>query len=111
MVEIPLKDELRAPVLPFSNEEKSVKRNSSNTWKRNGVHGTVPRMQRTESGASRGFKSLRFLDRTTTGKEGDAWRAIEKRFHQFASDGRLFRDKFGPCIGKDCHLSPFKVWL
>ncbi|KAL3620641.1 hypothetical protein CASFOL_035553 [Castilleja foliolosa] len=58
-----------------------------------------PRMGRLESGVTRGLKSLRFLDRTITGKEEDAWRAIEKRFNHNAVDGKLFKDKFGVCIG------------
>ncbi|GFP80331.1 putative respiratory burst oxidase homolog protein h [Phtheirospermum japonicum] len=56
-------------------------------------------MGRLESSVTRGLKSLRFLDRTMTGKEEDAWRAIEKRFNQNAVDGKLFKDKFGVCIG------------
>lgn len=58
-----------------------------------------PKMGRMESGAKRGLMGLKFLDRAKTGKEEDAWRAIEKRFHQNAVDGRLFKDKFGACIG------------
>lgn len=58
-----------------------------------------PRMGRMESGAKRGLMGLKFLDRAKTGKEEDAWRAIEKRFQQNAVDGRLFKDKFGACIG------------
>lgn len=54
---------------------------------------------RSKSGASRGLNSLRFLDRTTTGKEGDAWKPVQKRFKQNAVDGKLSRDKFGVCIG------------
>ncbi|KAL3829155.1 hypothetical protein ACJIZ3_017957 [Penstemon smallii] len=65
----------------------------------NRVQDSVPRMNRMESGAKRGLMSLRFLDRTTTGKEEDGWRAIEKRFNQHEVDGRLFKDKFGVCIG------------
>ncbi|KAL0418147.1 UNVERIFIED_CONTAM: putative respiratory burst oxidaseprotein H [Sesamum radiatum] len=56
-------------------------------------------MGRMSSGANRGLMGLRFLDRTTTGKEEDAWRVIEKRFNQNVVDGRLFKDKFGVCIG------------
>ncbi|CAH9130289.1 unnamed protein product [Cuscuta epithymum] len=52
-----------------------------------------------QSGASRGFNGLRFLDRSITGKEADAWKTIEKHFHQNAESGRLYRDKFGTCIG------------
>nr|XP_043619174.1 putative respiratory burst oxidase homolog protein H [Erigeron canadensis] len=58
-----------------------------------------PKMGRTTSSAAKGLNSLRFLDRTVTGKEGDAWRAIERRFQQFAVDGKLPRDKFGICVG------------
>ncbi|XP_060168894.1 putative respiratory burst oxidase homolog protein H [Lycium barbarum] len=58
------------------------------------------RMVRIESGAARGFKSLHFLD-TTKCKEGDAWKSVEKRFHQNAVNGILFRDKFGSSIGME----------
>lgn len=57
------------------------------------------RVERTASAAARGLKGLRFLDRTMTGKEMDAWRSIENRFHQFAVDDRLPKEKFGICIG------------
>lgn len=76
-----------------------LSRNTSTTWKRNASCGGFPRMERTTSSASRGLMSLRFLDRTMTGKEGDAWRSIEKRFNQHAMNGQLSRDKFGVCIG------------
>lgn len=59
----------------------------------------APQMGRTTSSAAKGLNSLRFLDRTVTGKEGDAWRAIERRFQQFAVDGKLPKDKFGICVG------------
>ncbi|KAK4790572.1 hypothetical protein SAY86_017876 [Trapa natans] len=68
---------------------------------RNGFLGNEPRIVRTGSSAKKGIKSLRFLDRTVTGKEIDAWKSVEKRFHQFAFDGRLPRDKFGACVGMD----------
>ncbi|XP_055836285.1 putative respiratory burst oxidase homolog protein H isoform X1 [Solanum dulcamara] len=58
------------------------------------------KMVRIESGAARGFKSLHFLDKTT-GKEADAWKSVEKRFHQNAVNGILFKDKFGPSIGME----------
>ncbi|KAL5697442.1 NAD(P)H oxidase (H2O2-forming) [Ranunculus cassubicifolius] len=56
-------------------------------------------LARTTSSASKGLMSLRFLDRTTTGKEGDAWRPVEKRFSQYAKDGKLQKEDFGRCIG------------
>ncbi|VFQ98121.1 unnamed protein product [Cuscuta campestris] len=52
-----------------------------------------------QSGASRGFNGLRFLDRSITGKEADAWKDIERHFNQNADAGRLYRHKFGACIG------------
>ncbi|GKB13599.1 putative respiratory burst oxidase homolog protein H, partial [Tanacetum coccineum] len=61
--------------------------------------GGMPKMGRTTSSAAKGLNSLRFLDRTVTGKEGDAWRAIDRRFQQFSVDGKLPRDKFGICVG------------
>ncbi|XP_010514902.1 PREDICTED: putative respiratory burst oxidase homolog protein J isoform X1 [Camelina sativa] len=57
------------------------------------------RVERTTSSAARGLQSLRFLDRTVTGRELDSWRSIENRFNQFAVDGRLPKEKFGVCIG------------
>ncbi|KAL9999899.1 putative NAD(P)H oxidase (H(2)O(2)-forming) [Helianthus debilis subsp. tardiflorus] len=57
------------------------------------------RMVRQRSSAARGLDGLRFVDRVVTGKEGDAWMAIEKRFQQFSVDGKLPREKFGICIG------------
>ncbi|KAI3801438.1 hypothetical protein L1987_29543 [Smallanthus sonchifolius] len=61
--------------------------------------GGAPQMGRTTSSAAKGLNSLRFLDRTVTGKEGDAWRVIERRFNQFSVEGKLPRDKFGICVG------------
>ena len=61
-------------------------------------------MMRTESGAARGIKGLRFLDRTVTGREADAWKSIEKRFTQNAVDGKLTKDKFGTCMGTNICL-------
>lgn len=52
--------------LQESADQKSVKKSFSISRRRNGV---APRMGRMESGASRGLKSLRFLDRSTTGNE------------------------------------------
>lgn len=55
-------------------------------------------LQRIQSGAETGLKSLRFLDKTRAGKE-DGWKDVEKRFDQFAVSGRLPKEKFGSCIG------------
>ncbi|KAL3530670.1 hypothetical protein ACH5RR_009992 [Cinchona calisaya] len=86
--------------IPKNTNQTSFERQASNVRKRNGIHGNHPNgIKRQESGAGRGIKSLRFLDRTNTGKEVDAWRAIERRFNHNAVDGRIFRDKFGVCIG------------
>ncbi|KAF5181590.1 Respiratory burst oxidase-like protein [Thalictrum thalictroides] len=60
---------------------------------------TLGQMGRTNSSASKGLMSLRFLDRTMTGKEGDAWRPVEKRFHQYAKNGKISKEDFGRCIG------------
>ncbi|ESW12296.1 hypothetical protein PHAVU_008G100700 [Phaseolus vulgaris] len=65
------------------------------------------KMMRIESGAARGIKGLRFLDRTVTGKEADAWRSIEKRFTQHAVEGKLPKDKFGACMGMGAESKDF----
>ncbi|OMO91379.1 Cytochrome b245, heavy chain [Corchorus olitorius] len=84
-----------------SSRLTSFRRLMSTARKRNngGPQPVIPRVQRTTSSAAKGLQSLRFLDRTVTGKETDAWKSIERRFDQFAVDGKLFRDKFGVCVG------------
>ncbi|KAG6432880.1 hypothetical protein SASPL_104470 [Salvia splendens] len=77
----------------------SFNERSASLRHRKAVHSSGPAMERMESGAKRGLMSLRFLDRAKTGKEEDAWKDIEKRFHNNSVDGMLFKDKFGACIG------------
>ncbi|XP_027930088.1 putative respiratory burst oxidase homolog protein H isoform X2 [Vigna unguiculata] len=80
----------------------------NNVRNRNANQGNGGRkMVRVESGAARGIKGLRFLDRTVTGKEADAWRSIEKRFTQHAVDGKLSKDKFGICMGMGAESKDF----
>ncbi|KAL0460645.1 UNVERIFIED_CONTAM: putative respiratory burst oxidaseprotein H [Sesamum latifolium] len=98
MVDVPMADGQSGSVPNHANESY-LKRKSSSVKKRIPVQVSTPKMGRMASGASRGLMGLRFLDRTTTGKEEDAWRVIEKRFNQNVVDGRLFKDKFGVCIG------------
>ncbi|KAK6246980.1 hypothetical protein QUC31_018545 [Theobroma cacao] len=90
-----------SPALPRSaSRVTSFRRLISTARKRsNGAPPNIPRVQRTASSAAKGIQSLRFLDRTVTGKEMDAWKSTERRFNQFAVDGKLHRDKFGVCIG------------
>ncbi|RWW02392.1 hypothetical protein GW17_00034520, partial [Ensete ventricosum] len=45
--------------------------------------------------AASGAKGLRFLD-----KKAGGWKAVEKRFDQFAVDSRLHKESFGRCIGE-----------
>ncbi|XP_061963966.1 putative respiratory burst oxidase homolog protein H [Populus nigra] len=113
MVEVPINDEPKKHFPPrgpvgasikwsASNLGASLRRTTSSALRKNGVLSSKPprpKMERTASSAARGLKSLRFLDRTVTGKEMDAWRSIERRFDQFAVDERLPKDKFGICIG------------
>ncbi|KAK6935953.1 Ferric reductase transmembrane component-like domain [Dillenia turbinata] len=92
MVNVPLHDN--------NDKGEKINRSSSTIRHRNGVQGTVPRMRRAMSGADTGLRSLRFLDCKTAGKEDDAWKPVEKRFNQFAENGKLSREKFGQCIEK-----------
>ncbi|GAA0164693.1 oxidase [Lithospermum erythrorhizon] len=90
--------------LPKSASKRSFRWGGSMRKRSGDQQGTaatrvVPRMGRMQSGAARGLNSLRFLDRTTTGKEADAWKVIERRFNEHGVNGRLCRDKFGTCIG------------
>ena len=94
------------------NDQKSPKginfgRIGSNARKRFGIlgngngngNGAQPKMGRLKSTAARGLQSLRFLD-GATGKDGDSWKPVEKRFNQNAVQGRLHREKFSAVIGK-----------
>ncbi|OMO67594.1 Calcium-binding EF-hand [Corchorus capsularis] len=75
-----------------SSRLTSFRRLMSTARKRNnGGPPVIPKVQRTTSSAAKGLQSLRFLDRTVTGKETDAWKSIERRFDQFAVDDRLSR--------------------
>ncbi|KAL5581133.1 hypothetical protein UlMin_013575 [Ulmus minor] len=95
MVDVPI-DPSSQETLSKSSSEVSMNKSNSIARKRHGIKGKIAR---TTSGAAKGIKSLRFLDRTVTGKENDAWKSIEKRFNQYAVEGKLSRDKFGVCIG------------
>lgn len=87
-------DEISSP----SSQDTSMARERSvlNGSTTSAAATTSPTLERT---ASRGLMGLRFLDRTMTGKEDDAWRSIERRFNKLADNGRLSKDKFGACIG------------
>ncbi|KAL2899211.1 Respiratory burst oxidase-like protein F [Bienertia sinuspersici] len=54
-------------------------------------NGAQPNMER-------GLQSLRFLN-GATGKDGDSWEPVEKKFNQNAAQGRLHRDRFFDTIG------------
>ncbi|RCV28019.1 hypothetical protein SETIT_5G372100v2 [Setaria italica] len=64
-----------------------------------GVAGMRPgRMTRMQSSAQMGLRGLRFLDKTSGGKEG--WKAVERRFDEMTKgSGRLQKESFGKCIG------------
>ncbi|KAL2899216.1 putative respiratory burst oxidase-like protein H [Bienertia sinuspersici] len=76
----------------------------SNARKRFGMlgngntNGAKPKMGRLSPTAARGLQSLRFLD-SATGKDGDAWEPVEKKFNRNAVEGRLHRDRFFDIIG------------
>jgi hypothetical protein len=56
------------------------------------------RMTRMQSGAQMGLRGLRFLDKTSGGKEG--WKAVERRFDEMNKGGLLPKESFGKCIGE-----------
>uniref|UniRef100_A0A0D9WHG9 FAD-binding FR-type domain-containing protein n=1 Tax=Leersia perrieri TaxID=77586 RepID=A0A0D9WHG9_9ORYZ len=55
------------------------------------------RLKRTHSGAQPALRGLRFLDKTSAGKDG--WKSVEKRFDEMSGAGRLPRESFAKCIG------------
>ncbi|XP_002281695.1 putative respiratory burst oxidase homolog protein H [Vitis vinifera] len=101
MEEVPINDgdQVRSSTAESQNGETSLNESESIVKRRNEAQGKVPGLGRSTSGAARGLNSLRFLDRTTTGKEGDAWKPVQKRFKQHAVEGKLYKEKFGVCIG------------
>lgn len=113
MVDVPINDDTSGRVVSKPPTAPSLRRNASTAIRRSGMLGTnsirnPAKMDRTASSAARGLQSLRFLDRTVTGKENDAWRSIERRFQQFAVNGRLPKDKFGICVGNAFSFSQKK---
>jgi dual oxidase len=102
-VEVSKKDEDNQSMVIIASDNEAFLNNNGNNMRsrnNNNNNNNGNKIMRMTSGAARGLKGLRFLDRTVTGKEGDAWRSIEKRFTQNAVDGMLSKDKFGTCIGK-----------
>ncbi|CAN1825136.1 Putative respiratory burst oxidase homolog protein H [Linum perenne] len=89
----------------FGNFGISFRRTTSSALKK--TAGIIPganrvgrqRVERTASSAARGLKSLKFLDGTSAGKDTDGWKGIERRFDQYAVDGRLAKEDFAICIG------------
>ncbi|KAK1667423.1 hypothetical protein QYE76_055582 [Lolium multiflorum] len=59
--------------------------------------GGLGRMTRMQSSAQVGLKGLRFLDKTSGGKDG--WKAVERRFDEMNKGGLLPKESFGKCIG------------
>ncbi|KAL0533735.1 hypothetical protein IC582_027778 [Cucumis melo] len=91
--------------VPIINDKKGSFKTRDEQQRHGASRPAGMRLGRRQSKAERGFKSLRFLDHSVTGREVDAWRAIEHRFHQHAIDHRLPRDKFGLCIGMSFNFS------
>jgi hypothetical protein len=65
-------------------------------------------LKRTHSGAQSGLRGLRFLDKTSAGKDG--WKSVEKRFDEMNVDGMLQKDNFAKCIGEPLDLSRLVVF-
>ncbi|KAF7845499.1 putative respiratory burst oxidase-like protein H [Senna tora] len=106
MEELPLHEPSSSEAETAMNRSNSRGLRNRNVAQGNNYNNNI-KMERIQSGAARGLKGLRFLDRTVTGKENDAWRSIEKRFVQNAVDGKLSRDKFGACIGMGAESKDF----
>lgn len=63
-----------------------------------GPWGAGRNMTRMQSSAQMGLRGLRFLDKTSGGKEG--WKAVERRFEEMNKAGRIPKESFGKCIGE-----------
>lgn len=71
MVDVPIhvKNHCNVPKIPNENYKKEMTKNARNKI---GLPTNDGVMKRTRSCAQRGLNSLRFLDRTISGREGDA---------------------------------------
>nr|XP_011461300.1 PREDICTED: putative respiratory burst oxidase homolog protein H isoform X1 [Fragaria vesca subsp. vesca] len=88
--------------VPSSSNENVLTGTNNIVRRRAGFHGNVPSgtgkvEARGGGGGGGGLKGLHFLN--IKGKESEAWKPMEKRFHQYAVEDRLSRDDFGTCIG------------
>uniref|UniRef100_A0ACD5U2L2 Uncharacterized protein n=1 Tax=Avena sativa TaxID=4498 RepID=A0ACD5U2L2_AVESA len=61
------------------------------------VPDSVLGLKRSHSSAQPALKGLRFLDKTSAGKDG--WKSVEKRFDEMNVDGRVQQENFAKCIG------------
>ncbi|KAJ7553076.1 hypothetical protein O6H91_06G083900 [Diphasiastrum complanatum] len=96
-------------VKKLTQEIKKLSLNRSSTivraFSERHAHGFDPleqleKFHRTTSGAEQALRGLRFISKTTNVDQNALWQAVEARFDQLASsDGMLFRNKFGPCVG------------
>ncbi|KAL6203147.1 hypothetical protein ACLB2K_026850 [Fragaria x ananassa] len=86
--------------VPLSSSNENALTGTNNIVRRRaGFHGNVPSgTGKVEArGGGGGLKGLHFLN--IKGKESEAWKPMEKRFHQYAVEDRFSRDDFGTCIG------------
>lgn len=65
------------------------------------------KLKRTHSSAQPALRGLRFLDKTSAGKDG--WKNVEKRFDEMSADGRLPQESFAKCIGECSCTCPHGV--
>lgn len=93
----------RPPRPPKGNSSRSFARILTSESSKTSVKAKMKRMV---SSAQGGIQGLRFLDKAG-GREGDGWKAVEKRFDQCALEGRLQKDNFGRCIGEFCSSGSF----
>lgn len=89
----------RPPHPKKSGSSRSFTRILTSHLRRDNEQSSANKMKRTISSAKGGLKGLRFIDKAG-GKEGEGWKAMEKKFDQFAVEGRLPKEEFGRCIGE-----------
>uniref|UniRef100_A0A0E0L3K5 FAD-binding FR-type domain-containing protein n=1 Tax=Oryza punctata TaxID=4537 RepID=A0A0E0L3K5_ORYPU len=87
----------QSPLPPVAPLKKQPSRLASGMKRLASMVPETMKLKRTHSSAQPALRGLRFLDKTSGGKDG--WKNVEKRFDEMNADGRLPQESFAKCIG------------
>uniref|UniRef100_A0A0D3G8R0 EF-hand domain-containing protein n=1 Tax=Oryza barthii TaxID=65489 RepID=A0A0D3G8R0_9ORYZ len=96
-VDVPLGGGGQSTLPPVAPLKKQPSRLASGMKRLASMVPDTMKLKRTHSSAQPALRGLRFLDKTSAGKDG--WKNVEKRFDEMSADGRLPQESFAKCIG------------